>query len=183
MDKGVLRERFKKLRKALSEKDWIERSQIICNHLINSDFFKISQKIAFYHYINREVDLTPAMERALNEGKEVYLPKVHTEERRLTFHRIFDFRELSPGVYGIPEPPLKNPLIEADAIELILVPGLAFDLQKFRLGYGGGFYDRFLRTTKATKIGIAFSFQIVEALPFDSWDEKMDFILTEKGFF
>lgn len=183
MDKRALREKFKKLREALSEKEWSEKSQIICFHLINSNFFKDSQRIAFYYYINKEVNLTLAMERALSEGKEVYLPKTHLEKKELTFHRIFAFDELSKGVFGIPEPPLSNPVINLKDLDLLLVPGLAFDVQKFRLGYGGGFYDRVLKETKAIKIGIAFSFQIIERLLFDPWDEKMDYILTERGLF
>ncbi len=181
MDKKALRERLKKLREALSEKEWLEKSQIICHHLINSGFFKDSQKIAFYYYINKEVNLTWAMERALNEGKEVYLPKTHLKEKNLTFHRIFSLEELSSGVFGIPEPPLNNPVIDPKDLDLLLVPGLAFDIQRFRLGYGGGFYDKILKGTKALKIGIAFYFQIIERLPFDPWDEKVDYILTERG--
>jgi len=183
MDKKELRKKFKDLREALSEKEWFEYSKRICENLIASFFFKNSQTIAFYYPVNKEVDLTIAIEEALKQGKEIFLPKTHLKEKRLSFHKVTDLGKLSPGVFGILEPPSNNPSIEACALDLVLVPGLAFDLRKFRLGYGGGFYDRFLRETRALKIGIAFSFQIIEKLPQDPWDEKMDYILTEEGFF
>ncbi|MGB9760944.1 MAG: 5-formyltetrahydrofolate cyclo-ligase [Caldimicrobium sp.] len=183
MDKKELRKKFKDLRESLSEKEWFEYSKSICQKLIDSSFFKNSQRIAFYYPVNKEVNLTIAIEEALKQGKEIFLPKTHLKEKRLSFHKVTDLARLSPGVFGIFEPPSIDSPIEACELDLILVPGLAFDLKKYRLGYGGGFYDRFLKETKALKIGIAFSFQIIEKLPQDPWDEKMDYILTEEGFF
>jgi 5-formyltetrahydrofolate cyclo-ligase len=182
MHKGEFREYFKKLRALQSDKDWKERSERICQIFLSSEFYQKSQKIAFFYYINKEVNLCSAIDRALKE-KEVYLPCTHLDTKTLSFHKFFDFSELVKGAFGILEPPKENPVLLPEALDLILVPGLAFDRKMGRLGYGGGFYDRFLAKTKALKIGVAFSFQIVDQLPQDPLDQKVDLILTEEGFF
>lgn len=79
------------------------------------------------------------------------------------------------------EPPSKNPELKPENFEIIFVPGVAFDLRKGRIGYGGGFYDKILRKTNAFKIGVAFSFQIFKKLPLEIHDQKVDIIITEKG--
>jgi len=183
MDKRALRLHFKKLRESLSIEEWLERSLKICEHLYASTYYAKAKKIASYFYINKEVNLWPLLEKALLEGKDLFLPRTHLESKRLTFHRVNSLSELSPGAFGIPEPPLAKEEIHPSELELILVPGLAFDHQGGRLGYGGGFYDRVLGQTKALKVGIAFSFQLVESLPMEAFDERVDLILTESGFF
>lgn len=182
MNKEELRKKFKSLRERLSDLEWREKSSKICEIFLNSLYFTMAKRIAFYHFIDKEVDLTLAIEEAL-KSHEVYLPKTHPLEKKLTFHRIFSLEELSSGYMGIPEPPFENPEIHPEELEVILVPGLAFDMERIRLGYGGGYYDRFLKKTKALKIGIAFSLQIVDSLPKELYDEKMDLLLTEEGFF
>lgn len=130
--------------------------------------------------INREVDLSRAFNQALNE-KEVYLPCTDTKQRTLYFHRVKSLAELKVGAFGILEPSSEAPEISVKDLDLILVPGVAFDSTKGRLGYGGGFYDRVLRETKALKVGVAFSFQVVPELPLEPFDVRMDLLLTEQG--
>ncbi len=84
------------------------------------------------------------------------------------------------GVFGIKEPPQKNPQISPEELELIIVPGVAFDFQKNRVGYGGGYFDRFLIKTRAYKIAPAFDFQIFNNLPVGPNDVKMDLIITSR---
>ncbi|MFN4196562.1 MAG: 5-formyltetrahydrofolate cyclo-ligase [Caldimicrobium sp.] len=180
--KCELRKKYKALRESLSYKDWIEKSLIICKLFLDSPFYQQVKKIALYHYKNKEVNVNLILEKAFQE-KEVYLPCSHLEERRLSFHLVEDLSELSPGSFGIPEPEINKPQISPQELDLILVPGLVFDRHKFRLGYGKGFYDTFLKETKAVKIGVAFYFQVIDNLPREAHDVKMDYILTEKGFF
>jgi 5-formyltetrahydrofolate cyclo-ligase len=182
MDKSKLREFFKRLRASQNLEEWQKRSERICQWLLSSEFYKGSKGIAFFHYINKEVNLCPAMAKALAE-KEVYLPCTNLRERTLIFRRLFEFSELVEGAFGIPEPPRENSTLAPEDLDLILVPGLAFDRNKERLGYGGGFYDRVLAQTGAIKIGVAFSFQIVHTLPHEPYDQRVDWILTEEGFF
>ncbi|MFN3505369.1 MAG: 5-formyltetrahydrofolate cyclo-ligase, partial [Caldimicrobium sp.] len=137
--KRELRKKYKVLRESLSYEEWRKKSLQICKIFLNSNFYKTSQRIAFYHYIDKEVNLNFALEKALLE-KEVYLPRTHLKERQLIFHLVTDLSELLPGSYGIPEPEISCPQISPQALDLILVPGLVFDWNKFRLGYGKGYY-------------------------------------------
>lgn len=185
MRKPQLRKHFLKLRESLSYDEWLEKSKRICEILINSEYFQRAKKIAFYYPIKKEVSPLFAFERAIKTGKEAYFPYTHLKAKKLTFHRVFDLKELVPGTFNIPEPPLSSPEIKPLELDLILVPGLAFDREKGRLGYGGGFYDRVLKDISKggpLKIGLAFSFQVIERLPLEPFDVKMDFILTEEGF-
>lgn len=179
-EKVSLRKYFKDLRSKVDPEIWRKSSSEICQILLKSQYYKKSKKIAFYSAINREVDLSLAMNVALRE-KEVYLPKTHLKERVLSFHRVFDLGNFKEGPFGILEPAEGLPEAPVDELDLILVPGLAFDRRRGRLGYGGGFYDRTLVGTTVLKIGIAFSWQIIDELPLEPYDIKMDLILTEKG--
>lgn len=180
--KKELRKKFKELRERLPLEDWIEKSRVICRLFLNSSFYLQAKKIAFYHYVNKEVNVNFILEKAFKE-KEVYFPRCHLEERKLSFHKVEDLSELIPGTFGIPEPEIKKHQITPQELDLILVPGLVFDLNKFRLGYGKGFYDSFLKETKAVKIGVAFYVQVIDNLPREPHDVKMDYLLTEKGIF
>ena len=103
------------------------------------------------------------------------------QKKTLTFHQVFSFSELVPGPFNLLEPPYQNPEIDIKKLDLIFVPGVAFDIKKGRIGYGGGFYDRVLVKTEAFKIGVAFSFQIFKKLPLEAHDQRVDVIITEKG--
>lgn len=181
-DKRSLREYFKKLRKDLSEEEWRRKSDVITLNFLSSPFYHNFIKFGFYYPVNREVDIRPALVKAISE-KEVYLPRTDVVNKRLTFHRVIDIIDLTSGGFGVPEPHSECPQIDTNALEVILVPGVAFDRNKGRLGYGGGFYDRVLSGYRGIKIGIAFSFQIVDEIPLDEHDVRMDFIITEEGIF
>ncbi len=180
-EKACLRTYFKNLRGSLSEEEQLEKSEKICQIFLHSPFYFKAKRIALFCPFNKEVNIYPILDKALEE-KEIYLPITHIKEKKLTFHRIFSLKELKKSALGIYEPPFINPSLSPSNLDLILVPGLAFDKRGGRLGYGGGFYDRVLGQTKAFKIGIAFSFQVVESLLLEPWDQKVDFILTEEGF-
>ncbi|MCS7199217.1 MAG: 5-formyltetrahydrofolate cyclo-ligase [Caldimicrobium sp.] len=178
--KELLRKFFKELRLKLNPQEWQVGSIKICQMLLESAYYAKAKRIAFYSCINQEVDLNYALLEALRE-KEVFLPKTDLKGQTLTFHRILDLRSLTPGPFGILEPPPEAPIVEVAKLDIILVPGLAFDKRRGRLGYGKGFYDKTLRDTRGLKIGVAFSCQIIEELPLEPYDVKMDLILTEKG--
>ena len=95
--------------------------------------------------------------------------------------QIRSFDDLQKGTFGILEPkPEAMNLVAPDELDLVLVPGIAFDKRGYRLGYGGGFYDAFLAQTKSVKVGLAFDFQIVDLLPTREEDERVDLIVSEK---
>jgi 5-formyltetrahydrofolate cyclo-ligase len=138
-------------------------------------------KIAFYMAKGKEVSLSKAIGKSFVNGKKVYLPKTWPRERRLTFHRVYSFSDLVPGPFGLLEPNPRNEEADLGSLEVIFIPGLAFDVKGYRLGYGGGFYDRVLRETSALKVGVCYSFQLLESLPVEPHDVPVDLILTEDG--
>lgn len=162
---------------------WKENSFKICEKIKNLEVWATAQKIGFYSAINKEVNLESLIGEALLKNKKVFFPRTWLKERKLTFHQVFSLSDLKPGAFNILEPPVTAPLIEVSNLDLLFVPGVAFDLSKGRLGYGGGFYDRILSNTKAIKIGVAFSFQIFKKLPLEVHDQKVDWIVTEEGIF
>jgi len=133
-----------------------------------------------------EPDITPAMEWCWRNGVDVVLPRVINGTRRMALHIVTSYDELAPGKWGIREPKPEQPLWSDPAgISLIIVPGLAFDAQFGRLGYGGGFYDRLFasyandKADKPLLVAAAFDLQLVPELPIEPHDRRMDRILTE----
>ncbi|MCI4453421.1 MAG: 5-formyltetrahydrofolate cyclo-ligase [Thermodesulfobacterium sp.] len=180
-EKTKLRSLFLAKREALNEalvKDLsCKISQKIFKFLILQRF----TKLAFYMAKGKEVSLSKAIGKFFVEGKKVYLPKTWLKERRLTFHRVYSFSDLVPGPFGLLEPNPKNEVADLGSLEVIFIPGLAFDVKGYRLGYGGGFYDRVLREMSALKVGVCYYFQLVESLPIEPHDVPVDLILTEDG--
>lgn len=162
---------------------WKKNSLKICEKIKNLKEWVISKNIGFYSAIDKEVSLEELIGEAFLTKKRAFFPKTWLKERKLTFHQIFSLSDLRPGTFNILEPSTTAPLIEASELDLLFVPGVAFDLSKGRLGYGGGFYDRILTQTKALKIGVAFSFQIFEKLPLEAHDQRVDLVITENGIF
>lgn len=170
-------------RDALSPKQAAEAAEAIAGRLFASGRFREAQVVAFYLPKGNEVDTKAMIARAIAEKKEVLVPVTGHE---ITFVRFTSFEDLAPGKYGIPEPRTRDakpgtgnrkPVPDPD---VIIVPGVAFGLCMHRLGYGKGYYDRFLATSHAYRIGICYDFQVVEKLPAHEDDERMDEIITEK---
>ncbi len=130
-----------------------------------------------------EVDTHPMIERALRMGKRVVVPRVDLENKALKLYLITNLQsDLEEGTFGVMEPRLhKARPVDRREIHSVIVPGLAFDRTHHRLGRGAGFYDRFLGELgpSASKIGLAFSFQVVPTLPHESHDTTVDWVLTD----
>ena len=166
-------------RRILSENK--NASNLIFKKIKSASFFLKSNKIHTFVSKKNEPNTFIIIEWLLKKNKEVVIPCIDNNESMLKHSRIYSLNQLSLGRYGVFDIPFKNRKISnINNIELILVPGLAFDLLGGRLGYGKGFYDRFLEKTKAIKIGVSFQCQIYEKLPLEKHDIKMNYILTEK---
>ena len=139
--------------------------------------FKSAGSILFFFPVKGEPDISPLIQQCLEEGREVLLPAVDGEE--LIPKRVESLGDLKKGKFGIPEP-MDGELVDPSSIELILVPGLAFDRECFRLGWGKGYYDRLLKRAGGFSIGVAYSFQVLNRLPRDSWDIPVKAVVTEK---
>ena len=160
-----------------------EASKTICHHLDVLLESRKSQNVAGYWPVGSEIDLTLLLADLDQRGYSISLPVVLEKDSPLIFRRWHLGDELIQGPFKTLQP---KSTCEEITPEVILVPLLAFDEQRFRLGQGGGFYDRTLQKlgsvrTGVTSIGVAFAAQQVNAVPCDEFDERLDFVVTENG--
>lgn len=144
----------------------------------------ISYTVAFYQSTRTEVNLGQAFDRLRAAGICVVYPRVNRQQKLLDFYEVAHLQSLLPGYMDILEPdPSAARWVDISQIDLFFIPGLSFTRHGERLGYGGGFYDRMLSLTQASaiRVGICYAVQLAEALPVESHDERMDYILTEQG--
>jgi len=166
-------------RKSVTETASAEKSKIITDTLILSDFFIKSQTIAVYFPYKKEVNLLSLLDDA--KSKTFCFPKVEKNSKQLSFYEVNDISELQKGAFGIMEPGNNLKKVEIKEIDLFLIPGVAFSENGERIGYGGGYYDSTLKLRKkqSSTCGIAFELQIISSGFSDSWDETVDCLVTE----
>ena len=155
----------------------LDLSEEIMKRLEETELFRQASCIALYNAIPGEVQTAGFLEKWL-EKKQLLLPLIVGDDLRLLPYNGTD--SLKPGIFGIMEPIEQKTTVDESEIDLIIVPGVAFDRQLNRMGRGKGYYDRLLSTLQAPKIGICFDFQLQDTVPTESFDKKMDMIITEK---
>ncbi len=175
MDKKELRQYIRQRKRTMTEREIGEKSEKLCRMLVRCDAFLRARTVYGYLPYNQEVRILPALKEALRQGKRVAVPKVYGEEMRFLY--LDDLTRVEKGYAGIPEPVADEPVAE-DKTALVLVPGLAFDQKGNRMGYGGGFYDRFLRREPThPTIALCYDFQMVEAIPTQDHDIPVNTVL------
>lgn len=169
-----------RFRRRLSEAEINDLNKEIFSRVINFDEFKLTNNILIYSDYNNEVHTKKIIETALKDRKSVYLPKVLGDE--MEFYEIDDFDGLQVSSQGILEP--TNSVcsqFNGNEFALVLVPLSAFDRNGNRIGYGGGYYDKYLsKHIVGTKVGLAYSFQETEYIDAEETDIKLDYVITEK---
>jgi 5-formyltetrahydrofolate cyclo-ligase len=161
----------------------LEKDTAIRERLLSLEYFKQARAILFYASFRSEVDTFQLIKYSLKAGKKIALPKVDKEKKRLEIYTIQDLSEVAPGYMGIPEPvPAIHREVILDEIDIVIIPGAGFDLKRNRLGYGAGYYDRLLSKSinKKMTIALAFEEQIVDDIPAEPHDVKVDMIVTDK---
>lgn len=184
MDKKQIRQNMLRARASLSEQERITSSNTIMSYLIDSAAFTNASHVASFVDFRNEVYMKPINDYILDHGKSLYLPYIDMKNKTMTFHTVHSLSDLKLSQYGILEPDPKIHLqIDFNCIDFVLTPGVAFDTHGFRLGYGGGFYDRFFEklNPKVPKIGIAFSIQQLDSIPVEAHDLPLTALITEKG--
>ncbi|TCJ85778.1 UNVERIFIED_ORG: 5-formyltetrahydrofolate cyclo-ligase [Bacillus cereus] len=176
------------------------RKQIIehMNSLSEERYTTLSEQIAFSLYAQKEwieaktigitlsmeneVNTYPIIEKAWEEGKNVVVPKCNKGTRTMSFRQISNFDQLETVYMNLREPiPALTEEVGADGIDLQIVPGVAYTGRGERIGYGGGYYDRYLVHYKGKTLSLAYSFQMVEHIPVEPFDKNVEKIITEKG--
>ena len=176
-DKKTLRGRYLAERASLSavEKQAIDRA--IAQNILQSEFYQQAECIFCYVSTAEEIDTRMVLENALASGRTVCVP-LCGKGGSMTARKITALSELQTGHYGILEPSDTAPEIAPENIDLILAPALSCDRKGYRLGYGGGYYDRYLEQYPVpVKLGICFAFQLVDAIPAETFDQAADVVI------
>lgn len=187
MDKKSFRKIAREVRDSIPEKERKAKSNLILEHLTSLPAYELAEHIFLYLSFRSEVDTFSLLRHALDQGKKIYAPITLVKEKALLCCRVKDpKKDMEIDAYGILSPKFhKESILPAKYIDLVIVPGLAFDEKKYRMGYGGGFYDRFIPklSDHATTVALAFEKQIYPQIPIDPYDSRMDMIVTEKRCF
>lgn len=181
--KEALRDRLRRRRSRISESDYSAYSSKIMATLRQQREYRSAHVIHCYVSMNdrREVDTHSLIKAMIGEGREVVVPVTHSEDRTLSHFALSSFDELAPSKWGVLEPGAKvdNKRTPPD-LELVVVPMVGGDEQGHRIGYGGGFYDRFLNNVQCPAIGLCFEQNMVPSLPTGDHDVPLDKIITEQ---
>ena len=181
--KGEIRKAVLQKRDAIPAAVKREKDALVREQVSAIPEFISARTVIFYAAFRSEVWTQTLMEESLRDGKRVVLPKVNTEEHSLILYEVKNMDELTPGYMGIPEPPqMDERRVGIDDADLVVIPGAGFDCEGNRLGYGAGYYDALLsqRKKKSPVVALAYEEQIVDAIPAEQHDVKVDMIVTDK---
>ena len=175
MDKKELRRAIRERKRAMTEEEIVSRSEKLGVLFAQSEAYKNAKTIYGYLPYNQEVRTVPMLEQALKDGKKVAVPKVYGDEMKFLY--LDDLAQVEKGYAGIPEPIADEPVAD-DETALVLMPGLAFDPAGHRIGYGGGFYDRFLAAEpNHPTLALCYEFQMLPELHTEEHDIPVDTVL------
>ena len=175
MDKTELRRAIRARKRAMTEEEITSRSQALAQLFFASEAYRNAKTIYGYLPYNQEVRTVPMLEQALRDGKRVAVPKCYGDEMRFLYME--DLSLVEKGYAGIPEPIADGPIAD-DPTALVLMPGLAFDPQGHRIGYGGGFYDKFLAAEPDhPTLALCYEFQMLPELKTEAHDIPVDTVL------
>ncbi len=162
-----------------------EMDNRICNYILSLATYRYSDTVLFYYPLKGEIDVTPALMRAWSDKKTVLLPRCRKDKSGIMeFYIVNSVDELEEGAFGVMEPKESCPLFPKENCRdsaICIMPALTFDRSGYRLGYGKGYYDRYLQKFRGIKIGLVYSDFMYDRIPRGYYDVKADIIITEKG--
>lgn len=175
MNKLQLRRSIREQKRAMTEAQIREKSEQLARLFLDTEEYRRAKSIYGYLSCNQEVRTLPILRQALRDGKRVAVPKCYGEEMRFIW--LDDLDAVAKNAMGIPEPIADGPVAE-DETALVLMPGVAFDHAGNRIGYGGGYYDKFLaREGNHPTLALCYAFQMVEHLEAEEFDIPVDRVL------
>ena len=175
MDKSALRREIREKKRAMTEEEIVTRSARLGELFIQTRAYREAKTVYGYLPYNQEVRTVPILEQAMKDGKRVAVPKVYGDT--MAFIYLEDLSQVAKSAMGIPEPVADGPVAE-DKTALVLMPGLAFDKAGHRIGYGGGFYDKFLTAEpNHPTLALCYDFQMFAHLNTEEFDIPVDQVL------
>ena len=178
--KNSIRQILRQRKEAMIPEDRLEKSKRVCYHLMT--LIQDGETVMVYTSKEKEVNTKPLITKLFEHGNPVIVPIIVKDDISLRLSYLRDFSVLVPSTFGVPEPVGNEILATGENVDTIILPMLGFDRTGGRMGYGAGYYDRFLaKNQNVRKIGIAFACQEYDNLPVDENDVPMDYIITEEG--
>ncbi len=178
MSKTALRNAMKKKLLAMGELDYSAFSAEIKNQLTTSLEWEAAKTVGITISTGREVDTKEVIEEGWRQQKRIVVPKCFPDRKELKFFEITSFDELEDSFYSLKEPiTTMTPFVSKEEIDLLIVPGIVFDKRGYRIGYGGGYYDRYLSNYQNKTVSLAFSFQILKEIPNETYDIPVEKII------
>lgn len=175
MDKKLLRQKIRQMKRDMTEEEIVVAGQKLAQKLYATEQYRQASTIYGYLPYNQEVRTVPMLEQALADGKKVAVPKVYGDEMKFIY--MTDLSAVEKSDMGIPEPVEDGPVGD-DPAALVLMPGLAFTTRGDRMGYGGGYYDKFLAAEpNHPTVALCYEFQMVESLPTQDHDIPVDVVI------
>ncbi len=176
MDKKALRQTIKEQKRAMTEAEIVAASNRLAEQFFATAQYKQAKTIYGYLPYNQEVRTTAMLQKALDDGKKIAVPKVYGDKMRFIY--LEDLSQVEKGYCGIPEPIADTPVAD-DPTALVLMPGLAFDSQGHRIGYGGGFYDKFLmEEPNHPTVALCYAFQMLPEIQTEEFDIPVDCVIS-----
>ena len=188
-DKKALRKEILTKRSILDAVEKEEKDRKILDRFYDSNYYREAKNIFIYISYDSEINTKGIIKKALMDNKKIYVPRTEFKTRLMDAVEITSLNNLIESEYGILEPSVEEPHIDPNEIDLIVVPGVAFDRNGGRMGYGAGFYDRYFKkiskdnVKKVIKLALAYDFQILEKIPMNEQDVPVNYIITEKEFY
>jgi 5-formyltetrahydrofolate cyclo-ligase len=185
--KTEIREYYLAKRRGMDTAEREEKNEKICKHMLASATFRYADIILMFYPKDDEIDIRPIAEAALAAGKKIAFPRCNPEDHSMVFYFVNSFDDLEPGSYNIMEPSETLPAFDKAMAEtanvVCIVPAVVFDKKGFRIGYGGGYYDRYLSGFRGTKVGMAYRDFIVNSVPHGRFDLTVDVMMNERGLY
>ena len=185
--KTEIREYYLAKRRGLEDAERAEKNEKICKNMLGSATFRYADIILMYYPKPDEIDIRPVAEAARAAGKKIAFPRCNPADHTMVFHYVSSLDELLPGSYNLMEPAESLPAFTPELAEkcnvACIVPAVVFDKKGFRIGYGGGYYDRYLAGFRGTKVGFAYRDFIVNSVPHGRFDLTVDVMITERGLY
>lgn len=185
MEKNLLRKNIIEIRDNLNTNDKTAKDNKIFNNLIDTGFIDKYNNIFCYVDFGSEINTRVIMKEIIKRNKNLYIPYIDNVTKEMKLTLITDLnKDLVKGYYNILEPKdeLRKNVVDNNIIDLVITPGVVFSKEKHRIGYGGGYYDRFYGNLKSNplKVALAYDFQIVDEIPVEKFDIPVDVLITEK---
>lgn len=180
MNKEEIRAKMRRERRSLCAEAQKEASRALYAQVSAHVPYQNARTVMAYMAVRGEISLDPVITDVLSSGRTLVLPRCESPGV-MTARKIGSLDDLEPGAYGLPEPKQACEIVDPENIDLILVPGVAFDREGHRIGQGGGYYDRFLEKSRAHRSGVCHGFALMQSVPFEAHDMWMDDVMTPGG--